>query len=250
MMITQLPIIEAALKINPDAWMTYATYTGFNPDEIWQLTDKSLVRSRVPKFILQLPEQAICQWTYTGMVKGWGKEPEAEVRKRWPSGLRPATKHSIGLLHQGSQWSPSDIWWTKSPRGQGNGERYVDISELIRYTCSRCAEEGLEGLAIQGEVSADSPANELNYLAMEEFAWHPRRTMEEFVRTRLSRIYGSEADAQRFLRMVRHSEQSVSALLKDVRLAEEASNNRQFNARQRGRWANLRAELARRLSLV
>lgn len=250
MMVTQLPIIEAARKINPSAWMTYATYTGFNPQEIWQLTDKSLVHSAVPKFISQLPEESICQWTYTDMVRGWGQLPEAEVRKKWPAGLRPPTKHSIGLLHQGSQWSASELWWTKSPRGPSTQERYVDISELIRYTCLRCAEEGLEGLEIQGEVSSDSPANELNYLALSDFGWRPHLSMDDFVSTRLVRLYGTHEETRLFLRMVRDSEPSAAALLKDINLAEEVSHNRQFNTRQRRRWANLRAELARRLSLL
>ncbi len=250
MMITQLPIIDAAWKRNPRAWMVYATYTGFNPEEIWQRTEKSLVRSAVPRFVAQFPENAICQWTYTDMVKGWGQEPEAVVRKRWPKGLRPPTTHSVGLLHQGSQWRASDIWWTKSPRGNGTGQRYVDISDLIRYTCERCAEEGLQGVEILGEVSDASPANELNYLAFEEFTWHPRRSFDEFVRERLSRTYGSHEDARRFLRMVRSTETGQSALLKDFHTADELSSNRRFNARQRRRWTNLKAEIARRISLL
>jgi hypothetical protein len=258
MTVTQLPIIEAARKLNAAAWMVYATYTGFNPDELWKHTDKSLVRSAAPQFISQYPEDAICQWTYTSMVQGWGQEPEAVVRNRWPKGLRPPTKHSVGLLHQGSQWMAadsrrphgSDVWWTKSPRGNNTGERYVEISELIRYTCQRCAEEGLEGLEILGEVSDASPANEVNYLAFEEFTWHPRKTMDEFVRDRLSHVYGSLEDARRFLAIVRSSERNLSTLTKDLHLADETSNNRQFNARQRRRWTNLRAELARRISLL
>jgi len=126
----------------------------------------------------------------------------------------------------------------------------VDISELIRYTCTRCAEEGLEGLEIQGEVSDDSPANELNYLAFEEFTWHPRLSMDDFVKNRLSPIYGSHEDAQRFIKMVRSTERSLPSLLKDLHQADEISNNRQFNSRQRQRWANLRSELARRISLL
>ncbi|MEK7995099.1 MAG: hypothetical protein AAB403_14935, partial [Planctomycetota bacterium] len=250
MFITQLPIIETARKINPAAWMTYATYTGFNADELWKRTDKSLIRSAVPKFVSRFPEEAICQWTYTSMVEGWGRDPEAEVRKKWPKGLRPPTKHSIGLLHQGSQWHGSDVWWTKSSRQNATGQRYVDISELIRYTCTRCAEEGLEGLEIQGEVNDDSPANELNYLALEEFAWRPQRSMEDFIRYRLATIYGSYQDAQTFVRIVRSEERSLPALLKFMNVAGEISNNRHFNARQRRRWANLRAEVARRISLI
>jgi hypothetical protein len=251
MTVTQLPIIEVAQRLNPRAWMVYATYTGFNSQQIWMQTDKSLIRSSVPEFVSQYPETAICQWTYSSMVRGWGREPEAEVRKKWPSGLKPPTKHSVGLLHQGSQWASSpDIWWTNSARGDNTGQRYVDISELIRYTCTRCAEEGLEGLEIQGEVSDDSPANELNYLAFEEFTWHPHLSMDDFVRNRLSRIYGSYEDAQRFVRMLRSTERSLPVLLKNMHQADEICNNRQFNTRQRRRWGNLRSELARRISLL
>ncbi len=254
---TQLPIIEVAQRLNPKGWMTYATYTGFNSEELWKpapwtrTKGKLSLQSSVPKFVSRYPETAICQWTYTSMVDGWGREPEAQVRKKWPSGLRPPTKHSIGLLHQGSQWmKASDLWWTNSPRGNATGQRYVEISDLIRYTCSRCAEEGLEGLEILGEVSDDSPANELNYLAFEEFTWHPHLSMDDFIKNRLSRIYGSYEDAQRFIKMVRSTERSLSALLKDMHQADEISNNHQFNSRQRRRWANLRSELARRISLL
>ena len=250
MVVTQLPIIEAARKRNPGAWMTYATYTGFNPAEMWKNTDKSLVRSAVPRFVSQFPEDAICQWTYSHMVEGWGREPEAEVRKKWPAGLRPPSRHSIGLLHQGSQWFGSKEWYTRPRRGNGTGERYVDISELIRYTCLRCAEEGLEGLEILGEVSDSSPANEINYLAFEEFTWRPKTEMSSFVRERLAPIYGGADNAELFLKTVRSAEASEAGLLKSMQGAAELSNHRQFNARQKRRWANLRAELARRLSLV
>lgn len=250
MMVTQLPIIEASRKLLPGAWMTYATYTGFNRDEIWKRTGKSLIRSEVPRFVSQFPEDAICQWTLTHMVEGWGREPEAEVRKKWPAGLGPPTKHSIGLLHQGSVWHRATEWWTKPPKRNDTGQRYVDISELIRYTCLRCAEEGIEGLEILGEASDDSPAAELNYLAFEEFTWRPRTTMDSFVQNRLARIYGSAAAAGRYLRIVRSSEPTLPALLKDFHAADETSNNRQFNARQRRRWVNLRAELARRISFL
>jgi len=250
MMHTQVPVIEEAWRITPGAWMTYATYTGFNQEEMWKRTEKSEVRSKIPRFVSQYPEAAICQWTYTFMVDGWGSQPEAAVRAKWPPGLRPPVKHSIGLLHQGSQWHDSDIWWTRSLRGEATGQRYVDISELIRYTCSRCAEEGLEGIEIQGEVSDESPANELNYLALEEFTWHPRLSYEDFVRDRLSRIYGSVEEAKRFVAIVRSEEREYRALRRDLDTAHEISQNRQFNSRQRSRWANLRAELARRISLL
>jgi hypothetical protein len=126
----------------------------------------------------------------------------------------------------------------------------VDISGLIRYTSERCAQEGLEGLEVEGQVSDNSAANELNSLAFEEFTGHSDVSMDDFVRNRLSRIYGSYEDARRFIRMVRSVERSLPALLKDLHEADEISNNRQFNRWQRRRWANLRSELARRISLL
>jgi len=254
MMANQLPIIEVGSKLIPQAWFTFATYTGFNEGAIWPNTwnfKQEQVRTRVPRFVEQYPDTAICQWTYTYMVDGWGREPEAQVRKKWPSGLRPPTKHSIGLLHQGSQgWPAPDIWWTKSARGSDSGQRFVDISELIRYTCMRCAEEGLEGLEITGEVSDDSPANELNYLALEEFGWHPDHTMEQFEESRLLKIYGSKEEAKLFLQILRNQDSAPSVLLKHIETALEVSHNSQLNPRQKKRWTNLASEISRRFSLA
>ena len=105
-------------------------------------------------------------------------------------------------------------------------------------------------MEILGEVSDDSPANELNYLALEEFGWHPRHTWDEFYRDGLARIYGNEEEARRFVKMVRSEERSLPELLRDLNTAEEISQNRQFDSRQRRRWGNLRAEIARRISLL
>jgi len=70
------------------------------------------------------------------------------------------------------------------------------------------------------------------------------------VGNRLSPIYGGASNAALYLKLVRATERSQASLLKDMRTADEISNNRQFNARQKRRWVNLRAELARRLSLA
>ena len=60
----------------------------------------------------------------------------------------------------------------------------------------------------------------------------------------------SDVNAALFLKMVRSSELSQDVLMKDLRTADEIGNNRQFNVRQKRRWSNLRAELARRISLL
>ena len=174
----------------------------------------------------------------------WDREPR-------PRGLRPPTNISIGLLHQGSQWwDKGTSWWNQSPKGKYLGERYDDVAELLRYTCQRCKQEGLQGLEISGEVSSDCPANELHYLALEEFSWHPDHTMEQFEESRLSKIYGSKEEAKLFLQILRNQDSTPSVLLKHIETALEVSHNSQLNPRQKKRWTNLASEMARRFSLA
>ena len=78
-----------------------------------------------------------------------------------------------------------------------------------------------------------------------------KRPWYDFVRNRLAPIYGGEGNVRPVLEDGSiHRTKSQAALLKDMRMADEIGNNRQFNVRQKRRWANLRAELvwARRLS--
>jgi hypothetical protein len=74
--------------------------------------------------------------------------------------------------------------------------------------------------------------------------------MDDFVANRLAPIYGGADNAARYLKMVRSTDRNQASLLKDLGTADEISNNRQFNVRQKRRWTNLRSELARRLSLL
>jgi len=86
--------------------------------------------------------------------------------------------------------------------------------ETIRYTGQRAFEEGLTGIEIMGEVSPNSPPNELNYLAFEEFCWHPTRSMDDFVETRLGRFYGGRELARRYVSAVSSDEKEPQVLIR------------------------------------
>lgn len=248
MMATQVPIIEVASKINPKAWFPYATYTGFTKTGIWARTPKDQVRTQVPRFVNQYPEQAICQWTLTGMVSKPGQaKPDPAL---WPRGVRPPTQNSIGLIHQGSVVWKGSHWWSATSWGNDTGGRYDEVVDIVHYTAQRCKEEGLQGMEMMGEVSPTSPQNELNYLALEEFSWHPDRSMNEFIETRLSRFYGGRRLAKQFVTLVISDENDPKALIRHYGHAQEVAADRALSTQQRERWGNLAREIARRLSLV
>ena len=212
MMVTQVPIIERCGKISPEAWLVFATYTGFAQNELWKHTPAEKIRAKIPQFCRRYPPAAVCQWTYSSMVNRPGqRNPDPSL---WPKGLKPPFPNSVGLLHQGSQWWPSSHWWGATSWGNNVGARYEEMLETIRYTGQRAFEEGLTGIEIMGEVSPNSPQNELNYLAFEEFCWHPTRTMDNFVETRLGRFYGGRELARRYVSAVSSDEKEPQVLIR------------------------------------
>ncbi len=226
MMVTQLPVIETGLRINPSIWFTYSPYWGYNRE----------MMENPPSFLRQYPEQAIVQWTYSGMIGS----PAG-----WPADLKPpvGATHSIGLLHQGSYWSQPRQWWG-SP-----GQTYALIPDIIQQTCARAIEDASEGVVIVGQVGAASPQNDLNYLAFEDFTWNPRLSWDDWFANRLPAIYGSEQLARRFYELAGDETQSIEALEsareEALELATELEDPRQIR-----RWKNLAEELRRRLALV
>ena len=116
MAITTAPVAKLAHEIAPDAWLSYATYTGFTP----------AMAERKPDWVDLIPEQILCQWTLTGMV--------SDIK--WPPGLRPPTKENTGYLH----------WGNKSTTT-------VDHIFLrrIQDVCRRAQEAEFRGLATYGE---------------------------------------------------------------------------------------------------
>lgn len=228
MMHTHVPLIEAGLRIRPDLWFTYSPYWGYNRE----------MMANPPKFLSQYPEEAIVQWTYSGMVG----DP---IEKSWPSSLKPprGAKHSIGLLHQGSYWSGPRQWWG-SP-----GQTYALIADLIRITCARAGDDASEGLEIVGQIGSASPQNELNYLALESFTWNPKLSMKDWMEHRLAPIYGGPDLAGRFYELAGDETKEagpVEAAAKEARgVADRLKDPRQVR-----RWLNLSRELARRHALI
>ena len=244
---TQLPVIEAGQRIRPGAWFTYATYTGFSAEEIWRDTPGGKGR---PQFVRDYPESTVCQWTLTNLLGSSSNSTEAAPEK-WPRGLRPPTKHSIGLIHQGT-WEAPTRWWSKAGKliNVDAMQRYEPVVELLHYAARRSQEEGLEGLVFGGETSSAVAAADLNYLALEEFTWHPSRDWEEFTQGRLARVYGNCERARLFLNLLESPEREPKKLSNAYWQATEQSEDRALSPRQKQRWRNLAYEMARRLALA
>ena len=61
MAISHMVTLQTMRRLAPDAWLSYATYTGYTAD---------MVRTP-PKFLSMIPNDAICQWTLTQMARRW-----------------------------------------------------------------------------------------------------------------------------------------------------------------------------------
>jgi hypothetical protein len=237
MMTTQRPILEVARQMRPDGWMTFATYVGFTREAARNVGKDSVYP---PRFVDQVPDNAICQWTLTGMTT-----PNA-----WPVGAVPPTsrfKDHIGLLHHGSVWgAPADSarWWATP------GAWADEYSSLLPFVCDRVASSKLGGLVITGQNGNHLPAHELNYLALEYFSWHPDRTYEQFVADRLLPSYGGAERAKLFLSLLRDTSSSASSIKALRSQAIAVSKAADLDVRQRSRWIDLAGELARREKLA
>lgn len=226
MMHTQVPVVKTAHAINPDLWITYSPYNGYRKE----------MMADPPRFLKQYPPYAITQWTYTGM---------AETPANWPSDLKPPAgdEHAIGLLHQGSFWAGPTQWWG-SP-----GQTYALVTDVIQRACARAIEDRSEGLEIVAQIGSVSPQNELNYLAFEEFTWHPKETVDEWIAKRLPPLYGGVERARRFYALVSDTTTDADVIEK-ARQEAEATAKTLTDPRQAQRWRNLATELSRRHALA
>jgi hypothetical protein len=163
-----IPVMRAAA---PDAWLSYATYTGFNRE----------MMARPPKFIELIPPDAICQWTITGMMGNKDIPDPMTPLADWPQDLRPMAAHNIGYLH----------WANKSTSTESDF-----FIRRLQAAAVNSARSGLEGYATYGEIGDDRPNMFLNYLAFKEFAFHPEMTIEEFSKRRLAPLYGEKHTAE------------------------------------------------------
>lgn len=238
MMITQVPVIQHGLKINPGLWYPYACYDSYDDVKM----------SSPPKFLSQYPKAAITQWTYTKMLA----DPILNPKGSWPLTLRApvGTNQSIGLLHQGSHWDVKRQWWGASAKSNNAfGGTYSLVIDLIQQACQRAIKDKSEGIQIVGQIGAASPQNELNYLAFSEFTWHPEQTLEGWITKRLSRLYGGVNEARRFLALVSDTTTDPNIIAK-ARKEAETITAVLAEPRQARRWRNLELELSRRLALA
>ncbi len=151
--------------ISPNAWLSYATYTGFNKQ----------MMAHPPKFIDMIPSDAICQWTLSAMMAVEDIPDPMTGLEKWPMDLKVPTAHSIGYLH----------WANKST--------YTENDFFLRRLQAAAANSrraGLEGMAIYGEMPDKDWNMALNYLAFREFCFHPDMTIENFTAKRLAPLYG------------------------------------------------------------
>ena len=198
----------AALAAGPGTWVTYATYTGFKPEtaEGDALHFTSAMGGAAPLLAKDMPEEALAQWTLTGMVHETPVPLEAFLDDGtprvlaesigWPRGLRPPTARSTGFLHQASQ----------SYGRAGRGTRYSLEISAIKEGCMRAAAAGLEGISIHGEVSSRCVPYALNYLAFSHFTFHPRSSLGEFAWAQLAPRVGGAELAGRYVEMLAAAE--------------------------------------------
>ena len=123
------------------------------------------------------------------------------------------------------------------------------VTDLIQQTCQRAILDKSEGLQIVGQIGVASPQNELNYLAFEEFTWHPTETLEGWKSKRLPPLYGGVEKARRFLALVSDTTTDPTIIAKAHKEAETTATAL-TDPRQVRRWRNLALELSRRLALV
>jgi len=184
---------------------TYATYTGFNfGRDIRDQSDYSIssMGSKPPAMLSILPEESICQWTLSGMVfqrplplmayLDDGAPQAAFDNPAWPAELKTVNKHSVGFLHQGSQWSHIG--------------RYECAVSSIKEACLRAFRSGLEGVSIHGEVTSQHIPYALNYLAFSHFIHWPEDSLRDFGRVTLASVLGSAVDGEVYAEVLAHAD--------------------------------------------
>ncbi|OGV60331.1 MAG: hypothetical protein A2498_07110 [Lentisphaerae bacterium RIFOXYC12_FULL_60_16] len=233
--------LDIAHKVAPDAWNTYATYSGFGRGR--EVTNAGADMGCEPYFARRMPPSAMAQWTLTGMLsetplklRDWmtKSRPSALYRNpRWPKGLMPPTPRSAGFIHQASQWN-------------GTLRRSALAVSTFAEGCLRSHEAGLEGISIHGEVTNRTLAWKLNYLAMRHWTYHPVSTLEAFADSELSPRVGGARDAQDFADALCKLEEGKDRRIEAGKRASEAVRSfYPYNGPARGdlavtrQWAEL-----------
>lgn len=252
MVISIRPVIEEILSIREDAWITFGTYTGFNPGPLPQDLgdpDPSVVLNMAnaggtnPVVIQGLPPETITQWSLTAMLHqdriplmsflDNGRPDILMSAPDWPVGLTPPGQHGLGLLHQGSQWYS---------RGRGHTRYNVEIAS-IKEACLRGSAAGLEGMAITGEMAPTYTPVELNYLAAAHFAYHPEDSLLAFAEATLAPLVGGKELAREFVQYMARRESGEMSVKDEEQLqdrldhfASEVARGESWQAYRRWRW--------------
>ena len=213
-------VAEEVQKLDPKAWVTYASGTGFDVDSIQTSAAGAMPLGQraafPPEFVQRIPEFALAQWELTPMLK-------AGI---WPSPFKASGKHSIGLLRLGGEPVATrlEIYWKR-------------IEEVTHHAIS----SNLEGLATPGDRAPDNPATELNYLIFSELAFNPAADIDEFFRFKISRLYGGEDASRRLSKILQLLEDETGMLASNheeaLRLAQEGVALSDRNGKER--WTRL-----------
>ena len=211
-------VAEEVHKLDPQAWVTYLSGTGFDFDSIQSSSAGAMPPGQQvafpPEFVQKVPEFALTQWELAPMLK-------AGI---WPSPFKAPGKHGVGVLRWSPRSVPAEIYWKR-------------MENVTHHTIS----SNLEGLVTFGELSSDNPANELNYSIFANLAFNPAADLDEFFRFKLSRFYGGEAAALRLSKILQLLEDENGMLSANydeaLRLSKQAAELADRNGKQR--WERL-----------
>jgi hypothetical protein len=233
------PVLQAIAGQLNDKLVTWATYKGFLPGSADHRKDggAAMMCAR-PLLVDTLPQQAIAQWTLTGMLRdpplpltaylGNGAPPESLARPFWPTDLKPPSTRSVGFLHQGSQWNA----------GTDARPRYQQVVSTIKEGCLRAHRSGLQGVVIHGEVSSTHVPWALNYLAFSHFIHWPEDSLYQFGAKTLSQVLGTAEEGEAYAELLAHWDAgSLSDAQKhDVRRRSKVWENAVLHGQHVERW--------------
>ena len=208
------PALQALKDHFKDKLITWATYKGFMPGSGPGKNQHAHMECLRPVMFDKLPAGSLCQWTLTHMIHPKplpltayldnGAPAEALSCETWSADAKPPSAHSVGFIHQGSQWT--------------GRSRYKCVISEIKEGCLRAYRTGLEGVSIHGEVSSLHIPWALNYLAFSHFIHWPADSLRDWGRKTLGQVLGSPDEGEAFAELLTHCDAGTltQAQLKDL----------------------------------
>jgi hypothetical protein len=205
------PALEAVNDLLGNKLIMWATYKGFMPGPAPGFVKgmdgrecHAYMDCTRPTLLDKLPEQAICQWTLSYMVRvdrvgplpltkclDDGAPGEAVSNDKWPAAMKPPAARNVGFIHQPSQWTRY-------------APRYNQAVSTIKEACLRAYRAGMEGVSIHGEVSSMHVPWALNYLAFSHFIHWPEDSLRQFGIKTLGPVLGAAAEGEAFAELFAH----------------------------------------------